>query len=208
MQDATIVAHFDGRPMVELTFSDLQPSRADRATWIGAEFGYELSRYEPYGRGHFRLAFTRDSPTSRHRAAATLARIRSAGTWYPPVQPWTTQQLHGRALIHPERAARVRRSLMAYEGWHPAQLILACGLVGLVLLPFAWIADAVLIIAVAAPLGVLSLVAAVFGPRCVRKWHQKNLQLLEDFRQQQAAQSPVPPPLPPPPLPPPPPYGL
>lgn len=200
MQDATIVAYFDGRPTVELIFSGLQPSRADRATWIGSELGYELSRYEPYGRGHFRLTFTRDdSPMARHRAAATLARIRSAGTWYPPVQSWTTRQPHGHVLIHPERAARVRRNLMAYEGWHPAQLILACGLVSAVLLPFAWIADGVLIIAVAAILGVLSLVAAVVGPRCVRKWHQKNLQLLEEFRQQQAAQFASPPPLPPPP---------
>ncbi|MEU9125499.1 hypothetical protein AB0C96_37685 [Streptomyces sp. NPDC048506] len=199
MQDADIVARFDGRPTVKLTFSGFQTSRADRAVWIGSELGYELDGYESYGRGgDFRLTLTRDdSPPARRRAMATLARMQSTGSWLPYAPPWVVTMPYDPAYIHPERAARVRRNLKAYEGWHPSQLIISCCVAAAVLLPFAWLARSSLALTVLAIVGgFLCLTAAVIGPRYIKNWQRKNLELLERFRQQQAAQFPVPPPPP------------
>ncbi|MCB5908200.1 hypothetical protein [Streptomyces pinistramenti] len=201
MNDETAAAEFDGRPTVRLVFTGFGSIHADRITWIGTELGYALSAEEPYGRGQRRLIFVRDdSPASRQRAQATLARVQAAGTWSAVTQPWPGPVLFDPSLIHPERAARARRDTKAYEGWHPAQLVGLCCIAAAGLFTLAWAArETVPAVVGSCLVGILFLAGAALGPRYTRKWHQKNLQLLEDFRRQQAAQFPVPPPPPPPP---------
>ncbi|WP_157880167.1 hypothetical protein [Streptomyces natalensis] len=199
MRDAAIVAHFDGRPTAELVFTGWGSAQVDYAIWIGAEFGYKFSSSEPYGRGQYRLILTRDdSPAARLRAAATLARMQSTGSWKPMAQPGSSAP-HDPSAIHPERAAQARRNIVTYERWHPAQLVIPCCVVSAGLFSLAWAARGSAIAAVAAGLGgILCMTAAIMGPRYTRKWHQRNLELLERFRRQQAARFPVSPPTPPP----------
>lgn len=200
--ESAVAAGFDGRPTVEVVFTGFGAMRADRVTWIGAELGYALSADEPYGRGQRRLLFTRDdSPGARRRAQATLARVQAAGSWSAATQPWPGAVPHKPSaatappLIHPERAARAQRQAKAYEGWHPARLISVCCVFAVGFFTLAWAVRETVPTAVGSCLvGLLCLVGAVLGPRYTRRWHRENLQLLERFRRQQAAQLPVPPP--------------
>ncbi|MFK8848484.1 hypothetical protein [Streptomyces sp. Ac-502] len=204
--EAAVAARFDGRPTVEVVFTGFGAMRADRITWIGAESGYALSADEPYGRGQRRLLFTRDdSPGARQRAQATLARVQAAGSWSAVAQPWPGTASHDPSatvppLIHPERAARAQRQVKAYEGWRPARLIGVCCVLAAGFFALAWAVRETVPTAVGSCLvGLLCLAGAALGPRYTRRWHQENLQLLERFRRQQAAQFPVSPPSPPPP---------
>ncbi|MFF2923228.1 hypothetical protein ACFVTP_12630 [Streptomyces celluloflavus] len=201
MNDETVAEKFDGRLTVEIVFTGFGSIRADRVTWIGTEMGYALSADEPYGRGQRRLIFVRDdSPASRQRAQATLSRVQAASTWSAVTQPWPGPVPIDPSLIHPERAARAQRNIKAYKGWHPAQLISLCCVAAAGFFTLAWSArEAAPAAAGSCLVGILCLVGAALGPRYTRNWHQKNLQLLEDFRRQQAGQFPVPPPSPPPP---------
>lgn len=187
MDDAQLAALFDGRPRVELVLTGWSIGQADRAAWIGDAYGYALQESGPFGRGQHRLVFTRDDgPLARRRAQAARP---------PTVSPHGSPQ-----TIHPLHAARARRNVLAYEDWSPALLIALSALVGAALTALAWAArDTWPLAAIACGGAALCLVAALAGPRCTRAWHRKNVQVLEEFRRQQAAGWGVAPPAPPPP---------
>ncbi|MEU7178970.1 MULTISPECIES: hypothetical protein [Streptomyces] len=201
MNAETAAEKFDGRPTVEIVFTGFGSIRADRVTWIGTEMGYALSADEPYGRGQRRLIFVRDdSPASRQRTQATLSRVQAASTWSAVTQPSPGPVPIDPSLIRPERAAHAQRNIKAYKGWHPAQLSSLCCVAAAGFFTLAWSAqDTAPAAAGSCLVGILCLAGAALGPRYTRNWHQKNLQLLEDFRRQQAGRFPVPPPSPPPP---------
>ncbi|WP_148312623.1 hypothetical protein [Streptomyces noursei] len=205
MNDEAIAAGFDGRPSVEIIVPGLTAHRIDHITWIATELGYALCGEEMRGRGAIRLNFIRDdSPTARQRAQAAIARVQAAENWQAlATQNWSVSQASDPHLVTPLRAAKATRETKGSEGLHPSQVVITFTFGALVCFSMALAAhDSAAVSMASCVIGALFVIGAVLGPRYARNRQKRNLELLEKFRQQEAARFWVPPPPPPPPLPP------
>ncbi|GAA2660652.1 hypothetical protein [Streptomyces lunalinharesii] len=205
MNDEVIAAGFDGRPSVEILVTGLAAHRIDRITWIATELGYTLSGEEMRGRGAIRLNFTRDdSPTARQRAQAAIARVRATGNWQAVTTAnWSVSQASDPHVVTPLRAAKAARETKGSEGLQPSQVAITFAFGAVVCFSMALAAhDSTAVSMTSCIIGALFVIGAVLGPRYARNRQKRNLELLEKFRQQEAARFWVPPPPPPPPLPP------
>ncbi|GAB7032636.1 hypothetical protein JCM4914_40970 [Streptomyces platensis subsp. malvinus] len=209
MNDEGIAARFDGRASVEFILTGFESHHADRITWIATELGYTLSSAERYGRGHFRVSYMRDdSPSSRQRAQAAMARVQASGSWLAvTTPPWSPAQAADPSLITPLRAAQAARNVKSYNDMPAAQIPIVFVVFASGFFALTWATRGLAPVSVGFCLmGILCLLGATLGPRYRRNRHEANLRLLDSFRQQQAARFGVPPPAPPPPPPSGPPY--
>lgn len=201
MNDEGIAARFDGRASVEFILTGFESHQADHITWIATELGYALSAAERYGRGQFRVSYMRDdSPASRQRAQAAMARVQAAGSWLAvTTSPWSPAQAADPSLITPLRAALAARSVKSYNDLPAAQVPIVFVIFAAGFFALTWAVRELVPVSVGFCLmGVLCLTGAVLGPRHRRNRHEANLRLLESFRRQQAARFWVRPPAPPP----------
>lgn len=198
MKDPEILSRFDGRGRAEFLLGGLEGRHSDRITAIGFEFGYDLRATEMPSKSAIRLVFVRnDSPTARQRAQQAQDRLRAGGpllpTWDAPAsQSGTTRP------VTAEEMASTRRGVTAYEtngakrfAFFVALLSLGCFVVAGVLRDRPGAALAVLVI-FAIPLAAI----ATLIPRWMKRWYEKNRQLVDLYDQQRIGQIGPPPPPP------------
>ncbi|MCX4548549.1 hypothetical protein [Streptomyces sp. NBC_01500] len=200
MEDDEIIALFDGRGCADFTLTGGDVAQSDKIGAIGFELGYDLGESVCVTRGQWRMVYVRnDSPEVRQRAHATVARLRAGGpllpgTWGAP----GPLDAAGRPISAVE-VASARRSVGAYEANGAKGFVVFAALISLACLVIAWLQRDTS--ATAYPLmvvGVFFAVTAAFIPRWLRRWYERNREMVSRFEQGRILRGDVPPPPPPP----------
>ncbi|WP_406473888.1 hypothetical protein [Streptomyces sp. NBC_01615] len=207
MEDAEIIAYFDGRGRAEFLLGGLQVMHADKIAAIAYEFGYDLREVEMPSRGSYRMVYVRnDSPEVRRRAQQTLDRLRAGG---PLLSVWVGPGARPGAVlpISAIEMASMRRGIDAYESHGVRRFAVFVALLSLGCFVLAWAHRDTpgAALAVVVMLGIPLAVTAAMTPRWMKRRHEKNRRLVQLYDQQRSGRvGPPPPPPPLPPLPPPP----
>ncbi|MGW0827456.1 hypothetical protein [Streptomyces sp. NPDC002845] len=199
MTDAEILALFDGRGRAEFFLSGFESVSPTKIEAFAFEFGYDLHATEIPHKGTVRLIYVRnDSPTARLRAQQTLERLRAGGpllpAWVVPGdQPGTTRLVSGFQM------ASIRQRLAAYEASGVKGLVTLTALLSLGFLALAWAArDSLEGLIVLSTVAACLAVAAALLPRWLKRWYERNRELVRLYDRQRFGH--VGPPPPPPPL--------
>ncbi|MER7777404.1 hypothetical protein ABTZ21_20820 [Streptomyces sp. NPDC096191] len=200
MNDAAIMARFDGRGRVEFLLGGFEAMASNKIAAFAFEFGYDLHLSEMPTKSTMRMVYIRnDSATARLRAQQTADRLRGGGPLLPPwvgpgPQPGTTRVMSGIEI------AAIRRRLVTYEASGAKGLVVLAALLSFGFLALAWAARgslggviALLVVAVGLA------VAAALVPRWLARWYEKNRQLIRLHDRERHGH--VGPPPPPPPYP-------
>ncbi|MGY0067891.1 hypothetical protein ACWZEH_13890 [Streptomyces sp. QTS137] len=198
MNDAEILTRFDGRGRVEFLLGGFEATASNKITAFAFEFGYDLHVSEMPTRSTMRLVYTRnDSATARLRARQAVDRLSTGGPILPPwvapgPRPGTTRVMSG------VETAAIRRRLAVYEANGAKGLVVLPALLGLGVLALAWAArgspaGAIVLSTVA----VCMVVAAVLLPRWLRRWYERNRQLIRLHDRERHGHVGPPPPPPP-----------
>ncbi|MGW2765203.1 hypothetical protein [Streptomyces sp. NPDC001275] len=198
MKDAEIIAHFDGRGRAELLLGGFEGRQSNRITAIAYELGYDLEATEMPSKSTIRLRFVRnDNPVARQRAQQAKERLFAGG---PLLQHWTAvgPQSGTTRQISAVDIASKRRGIEAYQANGVTGLAVFLALLSLGCFIVAWAlretpGAAVAMVLFGIPLGL----TAALTPRWMKRWYERNRQLVELHDQQRAG--PVGPPQPPPP---------
>ncbi|MFC7894665.1 hypothetical protein [Streptomyces sp. NPDC057381] len=202
MNDADILAQFDGRGRAEFLLGGFESSDANKITAFGFEFGYDLHSTEIPSKSSMRLIYLRnDSPTARQRAWQTQARLAAGGPllsmWMAPgAEPGTVRPISAFEI------ARKRRGIETYESNGVRGLAVFIGLLSLGCFVLVGVLRdrSIAGLAVLGILGVALAVAAVLVPRWLRRWYERDRRLVDLYDRQRSGH--VGPPPPPPPAPP------